>query len=87
MNPGHGREGMEFRIVAAEDVFYLDLKDCKGVPDQGTVATPGHCFGAHDSRRLLGAQLDQFLQGFLKLWGLHIVGEATKRRVSPAHIG
>lgn len=78
---------MEFCIAAAIYVFDPDTTDCEGVADQGTVTTPGDGFGAHDGRRLLDAQLDQFLQGFFEIRRLHVVSKPAEGGVSPAHIG
>ena len=77
---------MGLAVLAAGDVLAGYSAHQQGVGDQGTMAAPGHSFGAHDGQAILLRTADQLLQGGLELSGLHVIGKASERGVSPTGV-
>jgi hypothetical protein len=50
------------------------------------MASPGHSFGTHDCGSPFLGQLDELIEGLLKLRCLHVISEATKAGISPTGI-
>ena len=56
------------------------------VRDQRSMASPGHCLGAHHGSLFLLRQFDQRVEVFSKFGRLHVVGIAAKAAVTPSAI-
>lgn len=56
------------------------------VGNHRAMATPRHCFGAHQGRRFRFGEFQGALESRLKFRSLHIVSETAKARVVPAEI-
>jgi len=85
----HFREwshGVRLGFCGAHDLHHRDAPRDQGVGDQRPVASPGDSFGAHDCRGRLGGKFHQTIQIFAEFRGLHVVGEAPKRRVAPSAV-
>ena len=75
-----------WRLRRAHDVFDRNSADGERVGNERTMTTPRNRFGAHDGDLLLPGQFDEFLQGRLEFWRLHVIGESAEARVAPAGI-
>ena len=73
-------------MVFAHNVLDPDSEHSKSIRDEGTVAAPGYSFCAHQCAPFLPSQLDQPLQPRVEFRGLHVVGESTKRTITPPHV-
>jgi hypothetical protein len=51
------------------------------------MAAPRHGFGAHDDGSSLLGPMNKLVQGFLKFWRLHVVGEAAEAGIFPSSVG
>ena len=51
------------------------------------MAAPRHGFGTHDDGSSLLGPMNELVQGFLKFWRLHVVGEAAEAGISPSRVG
>jgi hypothetical protein len=51
------------------------------------MAAPRHGLGAHDDGSSLLSPMNELVQGFLKFWRLHVVGEAAKAGIFPSRAG
>ena len=50
------------------------------------MAPPRYGLGAHDCGSSLLGQMNELVQGLLKFWCLHVVGEAAEAGISPTCI-
>lgn len=53
---------------------------------QGAMATPRHCFGAHDGSLFALCQCHEPTETMGKLLGLHMVGKTAKTGVAPCSV-
>ena len=77
---------MNLRPLHAHDVVHLNPSYSQRISDERTMATPGDRFRAHDCAAFLPGQFHQSLHPFIKLRGLHVIGEPAERRIAPAHV-
>ena len=77
---------MRVAPARAENVLDGNPSRDERVRQQGTVASPGHCFRAHDRAPLFAAHLQKPLHGLVELLRLHVIRVTAKARVAPAEI-
>ena len=74
------------RARQTRDFFHAYTSDEECVSNQRAMAPPRHGFSAHyRSPSFLGDQ-DELIEGLLKFWRLHVVGEAAEADISPTSI-
>ncbi|MGB8460049.1 MAG: hypothetical protein WCE50_20170 [Candidatus Acidiferrum sp.] len=78
---------MDLRTSGAHDVFNQNPAYSQCITDKRTVATPWNRFRTHNRAPLLPGQFDQSVYPRFKFRGLHIIGEAAKGGIAPAHVG
>src|SRR5215471_15134063 len=78
---------MRLDLVCAENVQHCHAARFKVIRDKRAMATPPHCFGAHDRGwTALRSDIEQSLDSFLELFSLHIIGVSAERRVAPRSV-
>jgi hypothetical protein len=68
------------------DFFYSKASNQKCIADQRAMTSPGHSFGAHYRGSPVFTDFDELIQGSLKFWCLHVIGEPAEARISPPSI-
>ena len=88
----HDSSVMRFRELAqlvglsfglAHNVQHRHTTYKKGIAEQPAVALPPHRLSAHDRRGLQRGDANQIIQSALEFIGLHVVGVAAERRMTP----
>jgi hypothetical protein len=80
------RECVGLATRAAHDVLDADFADDERIRNQRAMAAPRNRFRAHDGTTLRSRELDEFREGRVKFWSLHIVRVSAKTVVAPARI-
>jgi len=74
------------RARQTHDFFHAQTSDQECISYQRAMAPPRHGFSTHYRSPSFLGDLDELIEGLLKFWRLHVVGEAAEAGISPTSI-
>src|SRR5262249_60797300 len=78
---------MRLGFVCAENMQYFHPTRFQIIRDKRAMTTPPDCFRAHDrDRACFRSNVEQTLDSFLELLGVHVIGVSAERRVAPRSV-
>src|SRR5216117_3014249 len=77
---------MRWCLSLGENVPHLPPSADQGIRNEGPVAPPGNCLGAHDGGPCNPAINHQLLQASPEFGGLHVIGISTEACAPPASV-
>jgi hypothetical protein len=86
LHAGPRSKGMRPRAARARNLLHIKTPNQQCIGNQRAVTPPGNGFGAHDSRRPLMGQPNQFFKGLVELRGLHVIRVSAKTRIAPGGV-